>query len=114
MATAMSHTVYDADPWTGQQDTFRYTLENLLHSPVHVWVAGNMVGGASPNDPAFWLHHCHIDKLWADWQLKNPTAGYLPDTPVGGGIVHADGPLGPWNTRTPRQLLDVSALYRYA
>ena len=25
----------------------------------------------SPNDPLFWLHHCYIDKLWAEWQEKN-------------------------------------------
>jgi len=22
----------------------------------------------SPNDPAFFMHHCNVDKLWADWQ----------------------------------------------
>ncbi|KAM9978943.1 hypothetical protein ACTFIY_012706 [Dictyostelium cf. discoideum] len=22
----------------------------------------------SNNDPIFWLHHCNIDRLWADWQ----------------------------------------------
>ncbi len=32
----------------------------------------------SPNDPVFFLHHCFVDKLWADWQAANPTQGYLP------------------------------------
>ncbi|KAJ4393871.1 hypothetical protein N0V93_003087 [Gnomoniopsis smithogilvyi] len=27
---------------------------------------------ASPNDPAFWLHHGMIDKLWTDWQALDP------------------------------------------
>ncbi|HEX5847186.1 MAG TPA: tyrosinase family protein, partial [Rhodoplanes sp.] len=22
----------------------------------------------SPNDPVFFLHHCFVDKAWADWQ----------------------------------------------
>jgi tyrosinase len=24
----------------------------------------------SPNDPAFFMHHCFVDKLWADWQER--------------------------------------------
>ncbi|MBR9920709.1 MAG: tyrosinase family protein [Bacteroidetes bacterium] len=40
----------------------------------------------SPNDPAFFLHHCNVDRIWAEWQL-------LPDNadkyqPVAG---EADG-----------------------
>jgi tyrosinase len=29
---------------------------------------------ASPNDPAFWLHHSMIDKVWSDWQALDPSA----------------------------------------
>ena len=31
---------------------------------------GGRIDGAvsSPNDPVFFLHHCFVDKLWADWQ----------------------------------------------
>jgi len=24
----------------------------------------------SPNDPVFFLHHCFVDKIWADWQVQ--------------------------------------------
>jgi tyrosinase len=113
VATAMAKMVYDVAPWANDPASFRYTVEDLLHSPVHVWVGGQMIGGASPNDPVFWLHHSHIDKLWHDWQRTNPTAGYLPADPVP-GFVHVDGLVPPWKTMTPRQLLDVSALYAYA
>ncbi|KAK3318786.1 hypothetical protein B0H66DRAFT_591454 [Apodospora peruviana] len=26
----------------------------------------------SPSDPVFWLHHAYVDKLWFDWQEKDP------------------------------------------
>jgi tyrosinase len=27
-----------------------------------------MIDGVSPLDPIFWLHHCNIDRIWAEWQ----------------------------------------------
>ena len=46
-------------------------LEGSPHNNTH-----NIVGGAnghmaafmSPLDPIFWLHHCNVDRLWAQWQ----------------------------------------------
>lgn len=32
--------------------------------------------GSSPNDPAFFLHHCNVDRLWALWQEKFGNASY--------------------------------------
>ena len=72
----------------------------------------------SPNDPIFFLHHCFIDKVWADWQAlqreQNPeaTPHYAPEQ--GGPPGHnVDDPLKPWQ-RTVRQVLDISALgYAY-
>ena len=33
----------------------------------------------SPGDPAFFMHHCNVDKLWADWQLiGNNMNNYQP------------------------------------
>lgn len=113
VAKVMTHKVYDVAPFLWSDTSFRFAIEDLLHSPVHVWVAGQMLGGSSPNDPVFWLHHCYIDKLWSDWQQSNPNAGYLPDTPTA-GIVHLDGLMGPWKTTTPKMMLDVSKLYSYA
>jgi tyrosinase len=42
-------------------------LERTPHNNVHVWINGNMGGFMSPRDPIFWLHHCNIDRLWAEW-----------------------------------------------
>ncbi|MGM8909244.1 tyrosinase family protein [Psychrobacter sp. 1U1] len=48
------------------------------HNLVHEWVGGSMLPGTSPNDPVFFLHHCFVDKLWADWQALHPTVPYIP------------------------------------
>lgn len=49
-------------------DSFDAQLINL-HDRVHVWVGGAMGNAArSPKDPLFFLHHCFLDKVWADWQ----------------------------------------------
>jgi len=26
----------------------------------------------SPNEPLFWMHHAMVDKVWFDWQLRDP------------------------------------------
>lgn len=69
------------------------TAGSQLHNRVHLWVGGMwevvsdigtrqikngqqvyatgaMVKMSSPNDPVFFLHHCFVDKVWADWQNK--------------------------------------------
>lgn len=44
------------------------TPGSQLHNRVHLYIGGNMAPMTSPNDPVFFLHHCFIDKVWADWQ----------------------------------------------
>ena len=48
---------------------FREDLEGDPHGTLHVWVGGTMAGMSSPNDPIFFLHHCNVDRVWAEWQL---------------------------------------------
>jgi len=52
----------------GTYPTFNQRLEQF-HNGVHVWVGGDMgfVSTAS-KDPAFWLHHANIDRIWHEWQ----------------------------------------------
>ncbi len=52
--------------------TFQPTLEGAVHGSVHNAVGGDMAGAASPSDPLFWLHHANLDRLWSQWQVKNP------------------------------------------
>ncbi|PJJ06529.1 tyrosinase [Streptomyces sp. 2333.5] len=112
----LAMSVYDAAPWNSSSDGFRNNIEGWrgpnLHNRVHVWVGGQMTTGASPNDPVFWLHHCFIDKLWADWQGMHPKSGYLPtgDTP---DVVDLHDTMKPWNDVTPADMLDHTKFYTY-
>lgn len=94
------------------------TTGSQLHNRVHLWVGGNMTPMTSPDDPVFFLHHCFVDKVWADWQelqaARNPAASphYAPikDGPPGHNI---DDVLAPWK-RKVRDVLDINALdYSY-
>ena len=60
-------------------NTFRVMLEGSPHGAVHLIIGaavnGHMRSGLSPLDPVFWLHHCNVDRIWAEWQAAgNPTA----------------------------------------
>jgi tyrosinase len=123
VSAALNVVPYDSAPWNSNSSTntsFRSRLEVVIHNPGHMWVGGSMMAMASPNDPVFWLHHCNIDRLWAEWQRENPGAIYLP--PSGTPDVVAghgrDDPMPPWNNEasppTPRSVLDHHALgYTY-
>jgi tyrosinase len=65
----------------GKEDSLG-VLEGTPHGTVH----GGVGGGtgwmrnikAAAKDPIFWLHHCNIDRIWAQWMSegggrKNPT-----------------------------------------
>jgi tyrosinase len=42
-------------------------LEGTPHGNTHVFIGGDMGDMVSPRDPIFFLHHCNIDRLWAQW-----------------------------------------------
>jgi tyrosinase len=82
--------IYDAPLWAGSPfiPGFRNRIEGWvtrsadhrvrsegvqLHNRVHVWVGGTMSRPVSPGDPVFFLHHCFVDKLWAEWQMRLAT-----------------------------------------
>lgn len=126
LSTALTTTPYDAAPWNDGWSTggFRNRAEGWysgpqLHNLVHVWIGGSMAPASSPNDPVFFLHHCFVDKIWADWQVANPGMGYLPTTPIAGKPLHSlHEAMEPWasagDTVTPASVLDHHALgYAY-
>jgi tyrosinase len=49
-------------------------------------------GVSSPGDPLFYLHHTWLDKIWADWQLRD-----LPKrlTEMGGNNLEDEANLPP-------------------
>ncbi len=113
---------YDAPPWDedGRLESFRNVLEGWwrgprLHNQVHVWVGGSMGPGTSPNDPIFFLHHCNVDRLWAEWQRMHPSADYQPQS--GGPPGHnVEDLMFPWDgvktpdTVRPRDMLDLGGV----
>jgi hypothetical protein len=128
--TAQGTTPYDTSPWadnsrdpnnSAQWGGYRIQLEIVLHNLVHRWAGGSMLLMASPNDPVFWLHHCNIDRLWAEWMRQNPGASpYLQATAVGvppghglndDMIFHESGQPAPWNdTWKPAMVLNHHAI----
>jgi Common central domain of tyrosinase len=119
----LADALYDVAPWTlASSSGFRNRLEGWisgpqLHNLVHVWVGGSMGPMSSPNDPVFFLHHCFVDKLWADWQRLHTGAGYLPVSGAAPGHNLGDA-MQPWagrgETITPASRLDHHALgYAY-
>ncbi|MCP5243777.1 DVUA0089 family protein [Nitrosomonas sp.] len=111
-------TPYDSFPWNiSSSPSFRNQLEGWtgpnLHNRGHVWVGGSMLPMTSPNDPVFFMHHCMVDKLWHEWQLRFPNQGYLPVSggPFGQNLTDAMAgtPNGPVGSR-PIDMLDSTAL----
>ena len=111
----------DAAAVAAQKDP-KHPLSSL-HNRVHAWVGGSLSPLSSPNDPVFFLHHCNVDRLWAEWQAAHATLPdqYLPKDGVadvtdpdgekdGNGnlmkpeVIHLQGhhltdPMPPWDGR---------------
>jgi Common central domain of tyrosinase len=65
-------------------DGFRVEIEAGPHAIMHEWVGGQMKWIlASPNDPAFWLHHANLDRIWAQWQELYPNAPTVAESNFG-------------------------------
>jgi tyrosinase len=113
--------VYDGDPWDRSSEGFRCCVEgwnppNDLHNLVHIWVGGDMLPSASPNDPVFFLNHCNVDRVWEAWMQKNgrvykPTADDV-DGPDGQRLDDPiQSPFG--DPVTPADVLDMTDVYTY-
>jgi tyrosinase len=139
---------YDVAPWTRESlNGFRNMLEGWidanfnrvdegqplhLHNRVHQWVGGEIDEDGqiksqgqmndvmiAPNDPVFFLHHCNIDRIWAQWQDKYPKSDSLYPTKEARQGHNLNDSMYPWNDpkkdfRTPKDLLDYKKLgYKY-
>ena len=84
-------------------NSFRIALEEGVidgflhptHNALHGWVGGHMSQRSSPNDPVFFMHHCYVDKLWADWQADGHQNDYPVSAPPAFGL---NDPMWPWVT----------------
>ena len=90
----------------GTFNTFSPALEGV-HDSGHVWVGGSMLSiPTAPADPVFWMHHCEIDRIWAEWQANNPSQN--PN------LAGAAAIMDPWS-ETEVDTRDITALgYSYA
>jgi Common central domain of tyrosinase len=89
--------------------SFSSPLETAVHNPPDRWVSGVMATAASPGDPVFYLHHCMIDLLWAQWQLRHPGEDRYQASGAGVGLHN---PMPPWTT-TPADVLDHRSINTY-
>jgi len=126
VTNALALAIYDAPDWDADTNSFRNRVEGWvndegvsetwLHNLVHVWVGGEMLLASSPNDPVFFLNHCNVDRLWESWMSRNGRV-YVPDMTAGADLKGhriddpISSPLG--RSATPRETLDVSAIYEY-
>jgi tyrosinase len=77
--TFISSQFTNANP---QATTFSKRLENY-HNRGHLFIGGSMIGGYAPIEPAFFLHHGFVDKLWQDWEDKeNAVKSSFPTPPA--------------------------------
>lgn len=115
---------YDRVPWDRSPKGLRNRLEGwspgtrpAMHNQVHVWVGGDMSPASSPNDPAFYLNHANVDRIWEAWMVGHGRV-YLPgqDAAVDLAGHRIDDPMNSLLsavTVRPRDVLDISAYYAY-
>jgi tyrosinase len=82
-------------------DTFRRGLEGNPHASVHVNIGGDMGIMTSPTDPAFFLHHAMVDKVWADWQKLRPENKNAYSGNQSGWKAFKGGPAAPTHVLYP-------------
>jgi hypothetical protein len=94
----------------------KFMVKRATHLEAVTFV--NRIGDAVFSNPVFFLHHCFIDKVWADWQAvqmtENPDAAphYAPER--NGPTGHNLGDQLKPSTRTVRDVLSISGLgYEY-
>ena len=119
----LANGTYDRAGWDTSASSFRNMAEGwvpagpAMHNRVHVWVAGDMAPGSSPNDPVFYLNHCFVDRIWESW-LATRGRTYIP---AGSESTQLRGhrltdPMHNLLIRqpvTPAMMLDATAYYSY-
>jgi tyrosinase len=113
---------YDATPWDRSTAELRNRLEGWwngpqLHNLIHVWIGGDMGPATSPNDPAFYLNHCNVDRIWEAW-MTSTGRNYAPPANAAASLTghRLDDALYSvliQQAVTPADVLDISSFYSY-
>ena len=48
-------------------------ISKYFHDLLHAGVGGQMMLATAAVDPAFWMLHGYLDKMWGSWQERGPT-----------------------------------------
>lgn len=78
-----------------------FTATEWPHGGAHVWVGGDM--GFVPTavkDPCFFMLHCNVDRLWAEWMSRNEDDPvFEPYQPASGALTghNLNDTMWPWN-----------------
>ncbi|MFD5510787.1 tyrosinase family protein [Streptomyces sp. NPDC127051] len=114
------------DPFYSAADIETALVSSATYDSLRRWIEANAsghflssIGGNlgdlstmfSPNDPLYWVHTCFMDRLWAEWQARNPS---LANPYNGSDNVRSSDKLLPFDV-TVASTLDTRALgYDYA
>ncbi|MGP9819580.1 tyrosinase family protein [Salinarimonas sp. NSM] len=96
-----------------QFEQFTNLLEHSPHNTAHVIVGGSqghMGDGMSPLDPIFWLHHCNVDRLGAQWQAAGNVMPPLDDD-FSGQFVNGEGQPAPASSATALNITEMGYAY---
>jgi tyrosinase len=87
--------------------TFTGELEVDPHNQGHGKLGKPMQNvPTAPSDPIFWMHHGEVDRVWSEWQAKNPGKGPI--------LTGKDATMDPWSD-TVTSLDSIASLgYSYA
>jgi len=119
LQVALDEPDYDREPWSNSVRSHRNILEGWfngpsLHNRVHVWIGRDMSLGTSPNDPAFFLNHCFVDRVWEIWMAEHGR-NYAPQSGEGPEGHRIDSQmvalLG--ESLTPQDVLEADDWYVY-
>ena len=59
--------------------------------------SGDMSSWKSPIDPLFWVHHCFIDKIFADWQADGHATDFDADAYPGYSTMNVSELIMPYD-----------------
>jgi hypothetical protein len=95
---------------------FGGSCETFGHNAMHNFVGGAMNAiETAPDDPAFWLHHCNVDRIWASWDRfrRQPYPASWQDERIGGFERLRGAPPAPVRAGTLTDTAKVAFPYRY-
>lgn len=82
-----------------------YTIEIGPHGGIHYTIGGDPGGDlfTSPGDPAFWIHHSQMDRMWTVWQALGGLVNNNRYTDLGSGnFAHMT-----WENQPPSRLVNL-------